>query len=217
MRSSKFPSSANSSEHAIVATTFKHSTEVISTLSTAMSSTASNSSSSDSSPSLARSRWGLLQQAIRKKTIPEPVENPGSKRIFERYPELISWKTDVSKSIMHVQVRIPSRKIVNTTSNPFSELVGSSPSSVNNRNLDYGCTQIFPIQIHRGNDSIPLDIQNLKGFDKTGRICIWPSEQILSYWSLRNRTLFEGKKVLEIGGGFHCLAGLALAKYSGGK
>ncbi|ODM97632.1 Calmodulin-lysine N-methyltransferase [Orchesella cincta] len=83
-----------------------------------------------------------------------------------------------------------------------------------NRNLEPCSTATYNIKIHRRNAPFNVDIKNLKGFDKTGRICIWPSEQILCYWVLKNMARFEGKRVIEIGGGFHCLAGLAVAKYA---
>lgn len=177
------------------------------------SSSSSSSGSSPSSPSLARSRWGLLQQAIMKKTIPEPLGNPASKRVFERYSELVGWNNDLPNSAMHVHVRVPYRSAYIASSQGYD--IGMQPPT-QTQALDYCCAALYPIQIYRKNNVIPVDIRNLKGFDQTGRICIWPSEQILTYWALRNRSLFEGKRVLEIGGGFHCLAGLSIAKYSKG-
>ena len=61
-------------------------------------------------------------------------------------------------------------------------------------------------------------LEDLSDFDldRTGRITIWPSSQILTYWCLKNINYFDGKSVIELGCGFHALPGLAIAKFSGG-
>ncbi|KAK3914236.1 Calmodulin-lysine N-methyltransferase [Frankliniella fusca] len=55
---------------------------------------------------------------------------------------------------------------------------------------------------------------DLMGFNNTGNICVWPSEEILAYYGLCNRHLFSGKSILEVGGGMSCLAGLMIGKYT---
>lgn len=58
---------------------------------------------------------------------------------------------------------------------------------------------------------------DLMGFNNTGNVCVWPSEESLAYYILGNLGFFEGKTVLELGSGMSALAGLMLAKYAGAK
>ena len=46
-----------------------------------------------------------------------------------------------------------------------------------------------------------LKLQDLTGFNNTGNICVWPSEEVLAGYCLENRHLFKGKNVLELGAG----------------
>lgn len=68
-----------------------------------------------------------------------------------------------------------------------------------------------------GHKKRTFSAEDLMGFNNTGNICIWPSEETLTYYLVANLHLFENKSVLELGGGMSCLAGLFCAKYASAK
>lgn len=169
--------------------------------------------------SLARNRWSLLQAAIIKKRIPEPKDNPASKRIFEKFSGIIDWTADRDTGKISVEVKVDkndnNRIATYQASNKLSSSTTTTINNSNNINTNSSSkqTSLFLLTVFRNSQCSTLDIGDLRGYDKTGRICIWPAEQVLAYWCLKNSNRFEGKVVIEIGGGFHCLAGVAIAKY----
>ncbi|EFN69960.1 Uncharacterized protein C2orf34-like protein [Camponotus floridanus] len=69
----------------------------------------------------------------------------------------------------------------------------------------------YDVQIRR--ISKCFTASELIGFNNTGNVCVWPSEECLAYYLLRNRGLCRNRSVLELGGGMSCLAGVLAAKY----
>lgn len=67
--------------------------------------------------------------------------------------------------------------------------------------------------VNVGHRNRTFSAEDLMGFNNTGNICIWPSEETLSYYICSNLDKFKDKSVIELGGGMACLAGLFVAKY----
>lgn len=71
--------------------------------------------------------------------------------------------------------------------------------------------------VNVGHRNRTFSAEDLMGFNNTGNVCIWPSEETLSYFVCSNFFRFRGKNVIELGGGMSCLAGLFVAKYGQAK
>ncbi|XP_066598154.1 calmodulin-lysine N-methyltransferase [Prorops nasuta] len=71
--------------------------------------------------------------------------------------------------------------------------------------------RVFSIEIRKIDKCFTAN--ELIGFNNTGNVCVWPSEECLAYYLLKNPRICKEKRVLELGGGMSCLAGLFAAKY----
>lgn len=83
-------------------------------------------------------------------------------------------------------------------------------------------TETFVIKIDVGCNKYECSVhieklwtmKDLIGFNNTGNIKFWASEAALTYYVMDNLEMFSDSWVLELGGGFLCLAGMMVAKYS---
>lgn len=69
---------------------------------------------------------------------------------------------------------------------------------------------LIKVRFYKG----PIGLNDLMGFNNTGNVCLWPSEEIMTYFCIKNSAIFDNKSVCELGGGMTCLGGLMISRYS---
>lgn len=68
------------------------------------------------------------------------------------------------------------------------------------------------IRIHRSEAVSLHDVKSAmaQSIDNTGNICIWPSEEILTYIALKHVSTWNGKRIIELGSGMTALCSIGL-------
>ncbi|XP_063975852.1 calmodulin-lysine N-methyltransferase [Diachasmimorpha longicaudata] len=96
------------------------------------------------------------------------------------------------------------------------KIMDNAPVDPKSTWYEYSCVmdnELFIVQVRRINKTFTAN--ELIGFNNTGNVCVWPSEECLGYYLLKNQRICRNKTVLELGGGMSCLAGVLVAKYCG--
>ncbi|KAK0174302.1 hypothetical protein PV327_010977 [Microctonus hyperodae] len=136
--------------------------------------------------SMAQRRWRLLAHALTRS--PEP-------------------SIDIENEEISVR-RFTSFGLVEPT------LLENVPTDSESSWYKYSCVlenELFIAEVRRICKTFTAN--ELIGFNNTGNVCVWPSEECLAYYLLKNQHICRNKKVLELGGGMSCLAGIFVAKY----
>lgn len=131
----------------------------------------------------ARERWQILAATLQGGCASETQQSVVSVRRFQTFGFLKAHKCD-NKSV----VEDNRATWYQYTCRDYPELC---------MNIRHVCDTIRP--------------EDLLGFNNTGNVCVWPSEEVMTYYCLQHLEEFRGSMVIEIGGGMTCLSAVALA------
>lgn len=149
------------------------------------------------SPSTARKRWRILAKVLRKDSSEETVSSEDSEEA-ERTASVRRFKSfDLLK-----QDSFEDHLALDCLGKPDNWYT----YKLNVDEREY-YVNIHHLERH-------MTAEDLMGFNNTGNVCVWPSEEALTLYCLSNLQHFKNKWILELGGGMTCLAGLMLSKYA---
>ena len=156
----------------------------------------------------ARLRWDLLSKALHKKSDSIDVESEphlASVRRFESFG-LIQLKTKYNDS--NDSSHDLSTDLTETHVNKELLLGNWFECSLWDQSIGSFGPPLLEIKILT--EKIPI-YELLHSLDNTGNVCLWPSEEVLTYYVYKNSNLCLNKTVLELGGGMTCLCALLTA------
>ncbi|XP_013779356.1 calmodulin-lysine N-methyltransferase-like [Limulus polyphemus] len=143
---------------------------------------------SSRSISIAKMRWKILAKALQEGRVQDLDVVPGSVRQFSTFGLV---------------------RMISLRENEACDPEG--------RWYECSCSEDAHFRLHIRILSNKVTVDELMGFDNTGNVCIWPSEEVLAYYCMKNKEAFERKSVCELGGGMTCLSGFAVAATGGAK
>jgi len=178
----------------------------------------------------AKDRWKILSKALKDKCVSNELT---TKRSFQSYNILESRpKTEIEDDLGNWHtISLPQKQYSNFTQNNHKNDREIAKKSNKNRTLNDGTIISENGTVVNDSDNINGDedlvnevsveirllkprvsIKQMTGFNNTGNVCVWPSEECLALYLANNynRGEFKGS-VLELGGGQTCLAGLLFA------
>lgn len=131
----------------------------------------------------ARERWKLLAKALKGQRSDESCHNAVSVRRFGSY------------GLLKTQLLPACEKEKNSGATWHS----------------YVCPEVsnFSMTIRHLPGTLRPD--TVFGFNNTGNVCVWPSEEVMAYRCQKYLNDFRGRTVCELGGGMTCLAGVMLS------
>ena len=167
---------------------------------------------------VAAERWKILKDAIisaKRKTATRCHMNTASVRRFTSFNlfaiselQQATVKRDEGSSSEDMQ---PQDGVESTE--PHTPVCGIwlkyEPTTDTASHLNISSSTPVAVIIKHITESTSLEA--LMGFNNTGNICVWPSEEVLAYYCLKYSKQFEGKVVCELGCGMTGLAGVTLA------
>ncbi|XP_022901263.1 calmodulin-lysine N-methyltransferase [Onthophagus taurus] len=154
---------------------------------------------------VARKRWAILAKALKSPSGSEP-SSPTDECSVRRISSFMLLTTSRENSVLQLhQDKSYYDLIKKRTWYKYSMCAG------NEKNVN------DDLHVVIGYRKRTFSAEDLMGFNNTGNICIWPSEETLCFYVGTNLEIFRGKSVLELGGGMSCLAGLFCGKYSDAK
>lgn len=168
----------------------------------------------------ARRRWKLLSRAIITAESGKSTNQTKLNKIKRKSPPILKKSKSNEENEEELEVEVVSQRRFESfeliqheqlSSNVKQQLIGSQDNWLNYK-LHCDSNENFNVNIHHINR--PWTAKDLIGFNNTGNICVWPSEEALSYFVLDNLKIFKGTWILELGGGMSCMAALFLAKYA---
>ncbi|XP_017769425.1 PREDICTED: calmodulin-lysine N-methyltransferase [Nicrophorus vespilloides] len=145
---------------------------------------------------VARRRWAILAKALKSPQGSEP-SSPTDEFSVRR---ISSFMLLTTQQLQSVSINSSDTFIVNQAKKRTWYAYGMDVDG-----------EMYSVVV--GHRIRTFSAEDLMGFNNTGNVCIWPSEETLTYYIGSNLQLFKHKSVLELGGGMSCLAGLVCAKY----